>query len=82
MSNYDQWKLRAPEDDGPQEEFGPEEEQIDEAEYAIHDAENAFDALVEQWGEIATQKMLAIILRHGIRDLKQRRAAVLNSWRA
>ena len=60
-------------DDGPQDELDPE--QMTEKEYAVYEAEQAFNVLVEQWGPTrAKQFMMAIFLKHGIREIKQRRA--------
>ena len=48
---------------------------MDEDEYAIHEAEQAFAVLVDRFGATrAKQMMFAIFLRHGLNDLKQRRA--------
>ena len=74
MGTYDDWKTRSDRDDGPELEW-PEVETMIEAEYAVYEAEQAFNVLVEHWGATrAKQMMFAIFLKHGVDDLKQRRA--------
>lgn len=69
MGTYDDWKTR---DDRP-EELDPE--QMNEAEYAVYEAEQAFNVLVEHWGATrAKQFMFAIFLKTGMDDLKARAA--------
>ena len=70
MPGYDRWKTR---DDRPEDELEPE--QMTEKEYAVYEAEQAFNVLVEQWGATrAKQFMMAIFLKHGMDDLKARAA--------
>ena len=74
MGTYDDWKTRSDRDDAPQWEEA-EGEQMDEDEYAIHDAEQAFAVLVDRFGATrAKQMMFAIFLRYGLDDIKARAA--------
>jgi hypothetical protein len=67
--SYDQWKTRSDRDDEVQWDEA-EEEQMDEDELAIHDAEMAFDVLVERYGyERSSAIFTAIIRDYGRKDM-------------
>ena len=67
---YDDWKTKSDRDDSPELEW-PEVEKMIEAEYALYEAEQAFNVLVEHWGATrAKQFMFSIFLKHGMDDLK------------